>query len=83
MSECFKPSIVIPVIVHTEGNDSEYVCELKDLMLQMTSFHDNERVHIGTVKDTLQHILCKLSSLQIMLNTINVIFTFHYLMAQP
>ena len=63
MSECFKSSNNLPVIVQHRENDCESVHELKELLLRMTAFHDNEREHIGTVKDTLSQILCRLFSL--------------------
>ena len=63
MSECFKSSKALPVIVQHKENDNESVHELKELLLQMTVFYDNERAHIGTVKDILRQILCMLLSL--------------------
>ena len=63
MSECFKRSNELPVIVEHKENDVESVHEIKELLVQMTKFHDEERVHIQTVKETLSRILCRLFSL--------------------
>ena len=57
MSDCFKRSDALPCIVQHAENDSESVHELKDLLLQMTAFHDSERVHIEAVTETLGRIL--------------------------
>ena len=59
MSECFKRSNALPEIVQQVENDSKYVRELKELIINMTSFHDKERVQIGIVKERLRQLQCK------------------------
>ena len=53
MSDCFKRSDALPIIVQHAETDSESVQEMKELLLHMTAFHDNERVHIEAVTETL------------------------------
>ena len=62
MSECFKSSKDLPVIVQLEEYDCDSVHELKEMLLQMTVFHGDKRAHIGTVKDKLRRTLCRLLS---------------------
>ena len=59
VSECYKRSETLPIIVEHEANDNTSIHDLKELILKMTAFHDHDRMHIGTVMQTLKHIMCK------------------------
>ena len=58
MSECFKRSKPLPCIVEHDVDDSPSIFDVKELMLEITRFHDHDKVHIGSVKQKLGQILC-------------------------
>ena len=62
MSECFKRSETLPYIVDHDANDKASIQDLKKVILRMTAFHDHDRIHIGTVEETMKNISCEFIS---------------------
>ena len=66
MSECFKKSEPLPHIVEHSASDDDTIHDLKEIILQMTAFHDKDRIHIRAVKRKLKQILGTYSDISIL-----------------